>query len=69
MTDREQGEFRRDRAADETAGRNTHAPASDATYRRERQEERYVGEQSRDGNSSRKSGLTDRERQERWPLG
>jgi hypothetical protein len=69
MTDRDQGDFRRDRAGDETAGRRTRAPASDGFYHRERQEGRHEDEQSRNGSAARTSGLTERERQERWPVG
>ena len=67
MTDRQQGQGR-ERGTDEAGTRNERGARSDGGLQRERHDE-YTAEHNQSWNDARKSGLTDREREERWPVG
>lgn len=63
MSHRDYGETR-DRV-DDTQSRGDRASSNDRTYRRES----GAGWSGDEGSGARKEALTDREREERWPVG
>lgn len=67
MTDREQGAGR-DRGTDQRARQDERAAYSDDAHRLERLDE-WRDRHDGGGRDAPRAALTDRERQERWPVG